>query len=192
MQSLIKNLKVIIKNNYVVLVVGLVVFLLGVILGFFAFNDTVTSLYNDYALNFYTLALSGSSIKFMFTRIGNLILLFIPVIILSFNPFTIYLNLILVFYKGLVLTISFKCLFLVLSFNGLVVFLILSLIQSVLTVLSILLFIVLAISNKCNNKSVYLNNLIKITLVCLSVALIGITIEFLLLITVVRPFNFYF
>ncbi|MBR2376430.1 MAG: hypothetical protein IKA85_01460 [Clostridia bacterium] len=192
MVELIKNIKIVIKNNYFLVILGLAIFGVGTIAGFFALSDNVLDFYNERALNFYSLALGGSTVKFIFIRISNLFLLFIPIIILSLNSFSNYISFIFVFYKGVVLTISFKCLFVVFGFNGIIIFIVLSLIQSITTVISMLAFIILSSSNKCKNKDVFFKNLIKISVFTLIIALIGILLEFILLVTFLKPFNFYF
>ncbi len=192
MQKLINELTLKIKNNLVVLYVGAIVFFLGILLGVFFITSDILATYEEYALNFYsnTLSPSSSVIKFMLTRILNVLLLFIPIVLLSLNGLTVYLNFIFVFYKGFILSLSFRCLIAVLGINGLIVFLFLSLLQTVITTLSIMLFILIMHSKNCKtDRSTYA---LKNFIICFIICLVGILAEFLFLICILRPFNFYF
>lgn len=193
MQKIIKELIIKIKNNRVILLIGGVIYLLGIILGLF-FNSQGSAFYEEYAVNFYSLSLlpSSSAVGFLFKRILNLLLLFIPVILFAFNGFTLYLNFIFVFYKGFVLSISLKCLFVIFGFNGILIFIFLSLIQNVITTTAIILFILLISSINCTNKNQIINYVVKFAIISLLIALLGIIIETLLIICILRPFNFYF
>ncbi len=192
MQKLINEITLKIKNNLVILYVGIGVFLLGTLLGVFFITGDLLVSYKEYALNFYSSALSPSSsaIKFSLIRILNVVLLFIPILLLSLNDFTVYINFIFVFYKGFIISLSFRCLIAVLGFNGLMIFLFLSLIQTVITTFAIILFILITVSKNCKTsrgKYVFKNFII-----CFIICILGILAEFLFLICILRPFNFYF
>ncbi len=192
MQKLINELTLKIKNNLIILYVGMTVFFLGILLGVFFTTSDILATYEEYALNFYsnTLSPSSSAIKFLFTRIINVLLLFIPILLLSLNGVTVYINFIFVFYKGFIVSLSFRCLIAVLGLNGLIIFIFLSLLQTVITTLSIVLFILIMHSKNCKtDRATYI---LKNFLICFIICLVGILAEFLFLICILRPFNFYF
>lgn len=194
MQKIIKELIIKIKNNGAIIILGGIVYLLGIVLGLIFSSSSNANFYEEYAINFYSLVLlpSSSAFAFLLKRIFNLVLLFIPLVLLSFNKFTNYFNFIFVFYKGFVLSISLKCLFLIFGFSGIFLFIFLSLIQSVTTTISIILFILLISANNCVTKKQLTNYIIKVTLISITIALLGLLVEFFLIISILRPFNFYF
>ena len=193
MQNLLKDLITKIKTNASITFIGTSVYILGIILALIFSAESLTEFYKEYALNFYVTALnpSSSSFSFLFKRILNVFLLYIPVVLLSFNQISVYFNFVIVFYSGFTLSLSLKGLFILFKFNGIFVFLFLSLIQSVLTAISIIIFILLIKANPCDNRN-FLKYVIKVTVISLIIALIGVFVEFLFLVTIIRPFNFFF
>ncbi len=194
MHKFINEIIIKIKNNGIILVIGGSIYLIGIILGLIFNSSANISFYEEYAVNFYSLILlpSSNTFGFFIKRILNLILLFIPVILLAFNNLTVYVNFIFVFYKGFVLSISLKCLFIIFGFNGILLFLFLSLIQNLFTTIAIILFILLISSNNCKDKNQRVNLTIKVAIISILLALIGIILEWFLTICILRPFNFYF
>ncbi len=192
MKQLIGELTQKIKSNRLIIYFGIAVYLLGLLIGLFFSNENVLNLYNEYALNFINSALlpSSSAIKFTFTRLFNGILIFIPIILLSLNAFTVYFSFIFVFYKGFVLALSLKCLIITFGFNGIMIFIFLSLIQSIALAISITLYVIFTKSNTCGNNIIFYN--LKCLVISLLILALGLLIELLFLICILRPFNFFF
>ncbi len=194
MSKFLKGFTSFIKKNYTIFIIGAVFYLLGAVLAFIIKSENILSFYEGIALNFYEQILvpSVSPIKFLIKRVLNLILLYVLILVFSLTKFSLYLNFIFVLYKGFVLSVSLKCLFLCFNFSGVLIFIFLSFIQNVITVFSIILVVVLLrlkdYDKRCNFKSYY----IKSILFSFIIAILGIIIEFILLVCIIRPFNFYF
>ncbi len=184
-----------VKKHATLTILFCIAFVLAVVLGLFiGLPKPLNDMYNDYVLQFFNnvLAKDSSIIKFYFRRLLSLILLYIPIVLLTLNDVTFYGVFLIVFYKGYVLGVMLKTVFLFLNFFGGIVFVFTLFIESVIVAISIILFAVICYKQNANKTHCFYQKLIKKTALCLAIGSLGIEIQILLIICVFRPINFYF
>ena len=195
MLNILNDIKNNINKNYVILLVGGAVYIIGVILGLILpSTETSSALFYSYAENYYcsVLSIDASPFSTFLTRILNSILVLILTALLCSNIYTFFLAFIILLYRGFIIGYVFILFILSLGFNGIITYLFLVLIQNVIISFAILLFMVNIygkVNCSCNNLiKTLLNYLITSFIICL----IGCLIEFILLTCLFRPLNLYF
>ena len=191
MKEIFSEIKIAIKSSLVILIIGVVVFLLGVVLGLtISLPSDVSDIFAygfiNYFANVYNVDFSPFSA--LFSNVFSLLLVIFIVCLLSLNKFTIYLNFLILFYHAYLLGLTLKIFILTASVLGVILFLFLIFIKSIFILLAILLTMILFYSNKCINK----NTFYKIFLLSACVAVLGAIIEFLFIVTLFRPLCFCF
>ena len=157
-------------------------------------NDTSITIFTDNVSNYYitVLALDSSVFVFLLKRLLNLVLLFLPVAILCLNKYSFFITFAFVGYRGFILGVSFRVIFTAFSFNGLIVWLFLIFIQNLIVTFSIVVFLCNVYSDVyCDGKINY-KKFNRYLLISLILALVGIALEYLLVICIFRPLNLYF
>lgn len=181
------------KKNTWIFYLSIIILVIGFIMGLFlALSNEVESAYNGFILNYFNTILKQdtSNVSFLFKRIMSAILLLALVLLLSLNSVLFYLNFVILLYRAYILGLTAKLFVFGLGFNGVVFYLFLILTQSLLTSVSIIVYLLNAYSSlKCKKSiSFYL----KCLILSILIATIGAIIEFVLLLVVFRPLNFYF
>lgn len=181
------------KKNTWIFYLSIIILVIGFIMGLFlALSNEVEAAYNGFILNYFNTILKqdASTVSFLFKRIMSAILLLALVLLFSLNSVLFYLNFVILLYRAYILGLTAKLFVFGLGFNGVVFYLFLILTQSLLTSLSIIVYLLNTYSSfKCKKSiSFYLKCLILSSLI----ATIGAIIEFVLLLVVFRPLNFYF
>ncbi len=183
-----------IKNNLTLVIVLSITFLLGIIFAFFIKLESFYDYFIENVINLYNVSLSYNSnpIKYFLKNILNSFLLYAIIFLISFNKFTFYLNFLLVFLKGATFIIGIRVFYFVFGFTGIIIFVLLFAIDTLITTLSIIIFVVNTNQKVIYKDSCFIKFLIKSTLLSFCISVIGSFIEFLLLISIFRPFlNFY-
>ena len=106
MGKFLKSFTAFIKKNYLIFIIGIAFYLLGITIALIVKSESVLNFYEEIALNYFEKIIlpSSSPIKFLINRIINLILLFLFVFLFSLSKFSLYLNFIFVLYKGFLRT----------------------------------------------------------------------------------------
>lgn len=194
MLSIINFIKKNIIKNKVLFYVGVFIYALGIVLGFVFRKGGFIAYYENNVLKFYESFLNPnkSVFNFLFLNVINVVLIYLVVALFSLNNLTLFLNYLLIFYKGYVLSISLTILLLAFSLNGFFIFLFLVFILNVITAFSILILMVnlngnINFKDNCK-KSYFVKNLI----ISLSIAIFGCAISFFFYVAIIRPFNLFF
>lgn len=195
MKQIIAYFSVNVKKHCVLVYAFCIVFLASIIIGvFLGLPSSINDIYCDYVLQFFNnvLAKDSSLLKFTARRFFNVVLLYVPVVLLSLNDVSFYGIFLIVFYKGYVLGIALKTVYLYLNIFGTLIFVFTLFIETVLVIVSIILFASVCYKQNDKKSPCFFDKLIKKTLLCLAIASVGIEIEVFLLICIFRPINFYF
>ena len=128
----------------------------------------------------------------MFTRIINSALILLLVALLSLNKYTFYLIFVVLFYRGFILGLACKLFISELLVLGAITFAFLVLIQAVFITISIIVFISLTYKKVEKIDNCAINLVIKSYITSLIIAILGCAIEFIFILTLFRPLNFYF
>lgn len=152
-------------------------------------NLEVYEIFKANVLSYYNVAfcLEISVFEIFIKRLFTLALILVVVLLLSLNKYTIYLNFIIVIFRGFLLGIALKIFLLETLLVGFFTFLFLVFIESLFLVFSIALLISIIKYNQSNCEKTIL---LKSYLFCLAVSVIGVIIECLLILTLFRLLNY--
>ena len=173
----------------------LVTFLIGFILGlFFTLPTDIEELYKTFILQIFTDALLNKAplFSFVFTRVLNLIFLYLIAFLLGLNSVLFFGVFLLVFYKAVVMAVGLKIAVISLSFLIYFPYIFTVFLESLIVTFSLIIYAILTIKNVQNKTNCFLNKQLKITLISFSLGLVGIAVEVILLTALCRPINFYF
>lgn len=195
MGKLLKEIKENLNKNFYLLVVGGIVYVLGVIIGLFLPSGEVSSnLFLDYVNEYFCkiMSIESSPLSFMLTRILNAFLIILLTCLLLSNKYTFYLVFVIILYRGFIIGYTFIYFVLSLGFNGIVTYLFLVLIQNIIITFAILLLMINTYGKiySCNQN--YIKILTAWASVSFAVCIIVAILEFLLIVCLFRPLNFYF
>ncbi len=196
MQNFILKMAKIIKRNLKFVVIFSIIYLLGIILGVIFSNKNLCNNVLQINLNNYYFLIFDVNVS-VFTPFFNCLLtgflLTIAVSIFGLNSITIFLFLVILFYRGLILGTSLILFFTLSSISGVIVFLILSLPTNLIITAGLILCNVLNYDSvticdfNLKLKKVLLHAVISIIFTIIA------SIYFVfLLITVIRPINLLF
>lgn len=183
------------KRSKNLLILGGIVFVLGLLLGFILnLNEEIFIIHNDNMYSYYNQVFCSEKIglSLLVKRCFNALLVLLLVALFSLNKYTFYLNFIVLFYRAFMLGVAGKIFITQIAITGAIMFLFLILVQALFMCASILLFIILIYNNKekCVDRLITL--ILKAYLISSIVAIIGCILEFLLIIMLFRPLNLYF
>lgn len=180
------------KNKRNIALICAIIFVFGVILGVvLSISESFICLYRDFLLSYFDRILSRDNfgVSYLFRRLILCLVLFLIIGLSSLNKYTFYLTFLILLYRGYVLGFAFKLFIGELLINGVFFFLFLVLVNALFTALAITLFICLYYTKTTANN---INCALKHLLVCSIIAIIGLILEFIFIVVIFRPFNFYF
>ena len=181
------------KKQLKLIIIFLSVYLLGIIIGVF-FNNTSNSTSIIYlnATNYHVLIFNSaiSPFKVICDCLLSGILLSITIIVFGFSKYTIYLETIIIFYRGIILGTSAIIFFQLSKFSGAITFIILTLPSHLIITLG--LIFASALNNDCQNKPNKSFYVYKHCLTSILFTIASVIYVFLILVTVIRPINTFF
>lgn len=195
MKNLVNEVIFNLKRSKNLLLLGGIVFVLGLLLGFILnLNEDIFIIHNDNMYLYYTKVFCSEKIgiSLLIKRCLNALLVLLLVALFSLNKYTIYLNFIVLFYRAFTLGVAGKIFISQIAITGAIMFIFLILVQALFMCISILLFIILIYNYMKKCCDMQINFILKTYLISSIVAIIGCILEFLLIITLFRPFNLYF
>ena len=195
MKNLVNEVIFNLKRSKNLLLLGGIVFVLGLLLGFILnLNENIFIIHNDNMYLYYTKVFCSDKIgiSLLIKRCLSVLLVLLLVALFSLNKYTIYLNFIVLLYRAFTLGVAGKIFICQMAITGAIMFIFLILVQALFMCISILLFIILIYNymKKCGDMQI--NFILKTYLISSIVAIIGCILEFLLIITLFRPLNLYF
>lgn len=183
------------KRSNTIVIISVIVFALGLLLGVFITLPTdILDVFSSQSITYYTnvLCLEFSPISLLISKTLSLALLLLVVGLFCLNKYTIYLNLIILFYRGYILGVVLKVFLSNLLIIGAILFLFLILIEAIFLLLSIIIFISI-MQDACEKSfNLIFQRGVKCYILCLSIAIIGAILEFLFIVMLFRPLNFFF
>ncbi len=180
------------KNKRNIALICAIIFIFGVILGaILSLSESFLCFYRDFLLSYFDRIFSRETfgVSYLFKRLILCLVLFLIIGLSSLNKYTFYLTFLILFYRGYVLGLAFKLFIGELLINGIFFFLFLVLVNALFTALAITLFICLYYTKTSTNN---INCILKHLLLCSIIAIFGLIIEFIFIVAIFRPFNFYF
>lgn len=195
MKNLINEIIFNLKRAQVIVIIGILVFILGVILGVFvALPEEIFEIHNAKLYEYYSqiFSLDKFGISFLIKRIFNSFLILLLVFLLSLNKYTYYLNFLILFYRGFVLGFAGKLFITKIFVTGAIMFTFLIVIQALFLALAIIIFMSIIYLKNYKIDDCTLKLMLKSLLISFIVAVIGATLEFIFIITLFRPLNLYF
>ena len=195
MKNLVNEVIFNLKRSKNLLLLGGIVFVLGLLLGFILnLNEDIFIIHNDNMYLYYTkvFCIEKIGISLLIKRCLSVLLVLLLVALFSLNKYTIYLNFIVLFYRAFTLGVAGKIFISQIAITGAIMFIFLILVLALFMCISILLFIILIYNYMKKCCDMQINFILKTYLISSIVAIIGCILEFLLIITLFRPFNLYF
>ncbi|MBR1867696.1 MAG: hypothetical protein IJ800_03850 [Clostridia bacterium] len=187
----------VIKYEIKYLIVAMAIYLVFIIIGIICFlNSQADSVFYGFAFDYYIKIFDcqTSPISLLFTRLLNNLGYILVFFALGFVIYTYPLKLLIIAYRGAIIgsvSIVFINLY---GFNGFIVFMTVVLPQNIITTLGLCVFSLLNLYQitdvKCNgnNIKVFAEN----AAIGFAFCFIGALYEFLILVILIRPMNFYF
>ena len=195
MKNLIIEILNSLKRSNTIVIISVIVFALGLLLGVFITLPTdILDVFSSQSIIYYTnvLCLEFSPISLLISKTLSLALLLLVVGLFCLNKYTIYLNLIILFYRGYILGVVLKVFLSNLLIIGAIIFLFLILIEAIFLLLSIIIFISI-MQDACEKSfNLIFQRGVKCYILCLLIAIIGAILEFLFIVMLFRPLNFFF
>ncbi len=172
-------------------------FILGIIFGVIFSKESEKLLFIDNSNRFFACVLTGnqSIFKLLLSRILNSFSIFIIFALAGLNIYTLYsFHGFLIFYRGYVLGIAGVIFFIDFGLTGGIIYVFAILIQNLILSLALIGFSCCCLNRlqSCLKQKIDLQLHIKEFVIFYLLALIGIIVEFLMIILVLRPLNFYF
>lgn len=184
-----------IKQNQLLFISLIVVFLVGFLLGiFFDLPQLLSELYSSFVIDIFNNALFNKEpiFSFFFTRILNLILLYLISFLLCLNGISFFGIFALIFYRAYVLAVAVKTCAISLKFLGIIPFIFTVFLESFTVTFSLIIYAVLCYEYYEKRRDCFIEKHVKKTLICFIIGVLGIIVECLFLICIFRPINFYF
>ena len=182
-------------KNQAVFIGGIVVFILGLLLGFFLPSvETVDNLFYGFSSDYFNkiMCIDASPFSVLLTRIFNSLLLILLVCILCFNKYSFYFNFVIIIYRGFIIGYTFIVFVLNLGFSGVITYLFLVLVQNVFVTFAVILLITNVYDKLICKNDKYINILINYSIISYGICLVGALFEFILIVCLFRPLNLYF
>lgn len=195
MKSFISSILLSLKKSKNLVIISLILFAVGFILGvFLTINEEIFEIHKSHLFSYYSKIFCNEKlgVKILFTRIINSALILLLVALLSLNKYTFYLIFVVLFYRAFILGLACKLFIAELLVLGAITFAFLVLIQAVFITISIIVFITLTFNKIEKIDNCAINLVVKSYLISLIIAVLGCLIEFLFILTLFRPLNFYF
>lgn len=195
MKNLVNEVIFNLKRSKNLLLLGGIVFVLGLLLGFILnLNEDIFIIHNDNMYLYYSQVFCSEKIgiSLLIKRCLSVLLVLLLVALFSLNKYTIYLNFIVLFYRAFTLGVAGKIFISQIAITGAIMFIFLILVQALFMCISILLFIILIYNYMKKCCDMQINFILKTYLISSIVAIIGCILEFLLIIMLFRPLNLYF
>ncbi len=195
MSKIINEILCAVKRSQQLIIIGAIIFILGLILGVFVNLPTdIVDIFSLHSITYYINVLSAEYNVFslLFSRIFNYFLLLVVVGLFCLNKYTMYINFIILLYRALLLGVALKTFVCNIMIIGAILYVFLILIQALIISLSILIYLAIMNGNNKKTDSCTLNLALKGFVVCFIVAIIGAILEFLLIAMLFRPLNFCF
>ena len=187
--SIIKK-RLIEKKIYFIVILS--VYVLGVILGLFLKTKLERLFFGQNVVDFYFNALTkqGTPFTIFLSEILQNVVVFILLYLLSFIKLQFVFGCVAVFYRGYVLGVVVLKFILSFGISGLYLFLFATLINSIICVLAISLYSVLALKSKL--KCYAKNQTLIFLAACFAISAIGALIELFVIVLLIRPINYNF
>lgn len=195
MKSILDEILSSLKKSKNLVIISVILFLIAFLLGvFLTLNEEIFEIHKSHLFSYYTKIFCEEKlgIKILFTRIINSALILLLVALLSLNKYTFYLIFVVLFYRGFILGLACKLFISELLVLGAITFAFLVLIQAVFITISIIVFISLTYKKVEKIDNCAINLVIKSYITSLIIAILGCAIEFIFILTLFRPLNFYF
>lgn len=184
-----------IKRSKNIVIFALIIFGVGLVLGIFlSVSEEIFDIHKSHLFLYYDKIFCSEKLglSLLFKRIINSILLLLLVALFSLNKYTFYLNFVVLFYRAFILGVACKLFISELLILGAIVFIFLILVQAVFISFAIIVFMAIIYNRNDKVDNCLLNLIIKSYIISLIIAGIGCIIEFIFIITLFRPLNFYF
>lgn len=195
MKNLINEIIFNLKRSQTIVIIGIVTFIVGLLLGIFiTLPDEIFEIHNTHLFCYYNEIFCAEKVglSLLFRRIINTALLLLLVFLLSLNKFTFYLNFVVLFYRAFVLGVAGRLFITQILITGAIMFVFLILIQALFISLAIIVFISIIYCRNDKIDDCTLKLMVKSYIVSLIIAVIGCIIEFAFIIMLFRPLNLYF
>ena len=195
MKNLINEIIFNLKRSQTIVIIGIVTFIVGLLLGIFiTLPDEIFEIHNTHLFCYYNEIFCAEKVglSLLFRRIINTALLLLLVFLLSLNKFTFYLNFVVLFYRAFVLGVACRLFITQILITGAIMFVFLILIQALFISLAIIVFMSIIYCRNDKIDDCTLKLMVKSYIVSLIIAVIGCIIEFAFIIMLFRPLNLYF
>lgn len=195
MKNLLNEIFFAVKNSKKVFIISLIIFVLGVVLGVvLSTGESFFCFYVELLVDFIQTVLSkdGFGISYLIKRILTYAVILLIILALSLNRYTFYFIFVILFYRAFTLGFALRLFVTELLINGAMLFLFLVLFQALFFCLSIIVYSCLTYKKLNKINSCTLNYAFRCYLIALIIATIGALVEFLFILTLIRPFNFHF
>lgn len=184
-----------VTTKYISLVIiTLILFSVSAILGLFLIGTSqIIQSFEDICLNYISKIICSdfNAISFLFSNIFSLSLTFVIFSFLPTNKYTFYITLIIVVYNGYLFGVFLNIFIFKFALAGIITFIFTIFIRYAFFLIATILFLIFSkylIDKNCNK----LENLFKIALYSYIIAIIGIILEVIMIITLLRPTNLCF
>ena len=184
-----------VTTKYISLVIiTLILFSISAILGLFLIGTSqIIQSFEDICLNYINKIICSdfNAISFLFSNIFSLSLTFVIFSFLPTNKYTFYITLIIVVYNGYLFGVFLNIFIFKFALAGIITFIFTIFIRYAFFLIATILFLIFSkyiIDKNCNK----LKNLFKIALYSYIIAIIGIILEVIMIITLLRPTNLCF
>ena len=184
-----------IKRSKNIVIISLVVFLVGFLLGLIiTVNDEIFVIHKSHLFLYYEKIFSNEKLglSLLISRIINSLFILVFVGVFSLNKYTFYLNFLVLFYRAFILAIIGKIFILELLVLGAILYVFLILVQAIFISIAIIVFMAIIYNKNGIINNCFFSLIIKAYLISAVIAIIGSIIEFLLIIMLFRPLNLYF
>ena len=195
MKLFISDVLLCLKKSKNLVIISLILFFVGFVLGvFLTINEEIFEIHKSHLFSYYTKIFCEEKlgVKILFTRIINSALILLLVALLSLNRYTFYLIFVVLFYRAFILGLACKLFITELLVLGAITFAFLVLIQAIFITISIIVYVTLTFNKIEKIDNCALNLVIKSYIISLVIAVLGCVIEFVFILTLFRPLNFYF
>ncbi|MGN0818913.1 MAG: hypothetical protein ACI4M6_00750 [Christensenellaceae bacterium] len=182
------------RKNYVFVLVCC--YAVGILLGMFLSGGKERALLTNNAIDFFVLVYSkdGNVIKLLLIRLFSSLGVLLLFYLLSFVVYTYCGHFILIFYRGYVLGAAAVTFLIGFKLSGVVLFIFCVMMQNAVCTFGLILFSAIMLDNlkSCKCRLTHFKQHLTALTVCFLLCAISALIEFIILICVLRPLNFYF
>lgn len=195
MNAIIRDIKQNLVDNFKILILSVVAYAVGVLLGLFLQGgETASDLAYDYVCKFVnsTMSVDNSPFCTFALRLLNSFLIIGFIFLLCSNKYTYFISFLIILYRGFIIGYAFIVFAINMGFNGVITFLFVVLTQNIIITFAIALLLVNSFKKLfcgCNN---YFKVSFYYSAISYIVAVLAAILEFFMLICVFRPLNFYF